>query len=97
MSLTERLVLFSHPQIIGLGVSQFRRDSFNLFDLAIVLVSAVELVAEVVNGPTDDGDDDDILADKGRGGAMSAFRILRLARIFKVIRRAICGVQRALS
>lgn len=57
-------------KLIGLGVSGYSADKFNLFDAAIVIVSILEM----------------FLASSGGGGAFSALRAFRLFRIFKIFR-----------
>jgi hypothetical protein len=58
-------------KLIGLGVSGYSADKFNLFDAAIVIVSIVEMF---------------LVSDEGGGGAFSALRAFRLFRIFKIFR-----------
>ena len=59
---------------LGLGVRQYLRDSFNLFDFVVVVVSVIEIIvapAPFLKGspfPT---------ADDAAGGAISALRTLR--------------------
>ena len=63
-------------KIIGLGPQGYARDKFNLFDCFIVLISTVEIVlseAELERGFSS-------------SGAISAFRAIRLLRIFKLAR-----------
>ena len=59
-------------KLYGLGVKQYCRDSFNIFDGVIVILSTIEV----------------ILANSGVGGsggnAISAFRAVRLLRLFKL-------------
>ena len=58
-------------KILGLGLREYVRDSFNIFDAVIVLVSCVD-VALFYSGSG------------GGGGAISALRGFRLLRIFKL-------------
>lgn len=58
-------------KIIGLGISVFVADKFNLFDSAIVLISLIEMMIQ------DEGE---------KGGAFSALRAFRLFRILKLFR-----------
>lgn len=68
---------------IGLGLRQYIRDSFNLFDCVVVIFSIIEIAAApapFLKGqpyPT---------ADNAAGGAISALRTLRLLRILKLAR-----------
>lgn len=59
-------------KIYGMGISEYCRDSFNIFDGIIVILSTVEVV----------------LANSGvgssGGNAISAFRAVRLLRLFKL-------------
>ena len=57
-------------KLIGLGVSGYSADKFNLFDAAIVIVSILEM----------------LMASSGGGGSISALRAFRLFRIFKIFR-----------
>lgn len=61
-------------KLIGLGLVGYSRDRFNIFDCLIVIISTVELV---IGWTTDGG---------GAGGAISAFRGVRLLRVFKLAR-----------
>ena len=63
-------------QLIGMGPAGYAQDRFNLFDCSIVLISVMESVikwAQVDSGVTS-------------GGAISAFRGVRLLRVFKLAR-----------
>ena len=57
----------------GLGVKNYARDTFNLFDALLVVLSLVEMVLE-------------LLGKSGLGGALIAFRGIRLLRVFKLAR-----------
>ena len=57
-------------KLIGLGVSGYSADKFNLFDATIVIVSIAEMFLDSSEG----------------GGAFSALRAFRLFRIFKIFR-----------
>lgn len=61
-------------KLLGLGVKEYKRDPFNIFDAALVILSMVEIV--IVN--TDPS--------LSTGGAFSAFRGVRLLRVFKLAR-----------
>ena len=61
-------------KLIGLGSREYARDSFNLFDASIVILSIVEIVLAITA--------DDFTS----GGAFSAFRGVRLLRVFKLAR-----------
>ena len=62
-------------KLIGLGFKDYAKDSFNLFDASIVLLSLVEIIIESSGGK-----------DFSTGGAFSAFRGIRLLRVFKLAR-----------
>lgn len=57
----------------GLGLKNYARDSFNLFDALLVMLSLVEMVLE-------------FMGKSGLGGALIAFRGIRLLRVFKLAR-----------
>jgi voltage-dependent calcium channel L type alpha-1D len=63
-------------KICGLGFKGYSRDRFNLFDCFIVVVSFIESLMSWVKL------DNSILS----GGAISAFRGVRLLRVFKLAR-----------
>tara|TARA_A100001015_G_scaffold58232_1_gene64128 strand:+ start:1617 stop:2252 length:636 start_codon:yes stop_codon:yes gene_type:complete len=64
-------------KLIGLGFREYVRDSFNLFDAFVVVLSLVDMIttaalmSEDSSSPT---------------GALSAFRGVRLLRVFKLAR-----------
>lgn len=60
--------------MIGLGIKLFFKDTFNTFDLVVVILSLIELFIGYFS------------EDQG-GGALSALRAFRLLRIFKLARR----------
>ncbi|PCI31095.1 hypothetical protein COB52_00365 [Candidatus Kaiserbacteria bacterium] len=62
-------------KLVGLGFKGYARDKFNLFDCLIVLVSTVEIVISWADP-----------SGGGAGGAISAFRGVRLLRVFKLAR-----------
>ncbi len=64
-------------KLIGLGLKGYMADRFNIFDFVIVLFSAVEMILQMAM--TDAGN-------FSTGGAISAFRAVRLLRIFKLAR-----------
>lgn len=62
-------------KLLGLGFKGYARDRFNIFDCVIVIISTIEIVigwADPHSG--------------GGGGAISAFRGVRLLRVFKLAR-----------
>jgi len=59
-------------KLIGLGPKAYISDNWNVFDGLVVIVSDFELLAKIVNPGSD-------------SGAISAFRIFRLLRIFRVL------------
>jgi len=61
-------------KLFGLGFKEYSRDSFNLFDAVVVILSLVEVVMETIGT----GD--------SAGGAFSALRAVRLLRVFKLAR-----------
>ena len=61
-------------KLLGLGVKDYKRDGFNLFDAAIVILSMVEIAVESQ------------FPALSTGGAFSAFRGVRLLRVFKLAR-----------
>lgn len=63
-------------KLIGLGFKGYSRDRFNIFDCVIVVISTVEIFIDWSN-PNGGG---------GTGGAISAFRGVRLLRVFKLAR-----------
>ena len=62
-------------KLIGLGIRDYARDKFNLFDCVIVVISTVEIVLKLAN-----------IDGLSSGGAISAFRGIRLLRVFKLAR-----------
>ena len=61
-------------KLLGMGVRDYAKDRFNLFDAAIVILSLVEIALEELG------------LDSGNTGAFSAFRSVRLLRTFKLVR-----------
>mmetsp|Transcript_6096 Transcript_6096/g.8197 ORF Transcript_6096/g.8197 Transcript_6096/m.8197 type:complete len:125 (-) Transcript_6096:229-603(-) len=61
-------------KLIGLGMKNYSRDKFNVFDGLIVVVSLIDFTLDLT---VDMGDSD---------GIMSAFRALRLLRVVKLAR-----------
>jgi len=59
-------------KLFGLGIKQYVKDRFNLFDMVIVLLSLAD-TAISLSGRSFEG-----------GGAISAFRAFRLLRVFKL-------------
>lgn len=62
-------------KLIGMGIKGYIRDKFNLFDCIIVIISVVEELMSFLN-----------IDGLGSGGAISAFRGVRLLRVFKLAR-----------
>lgn len=61
-------------KLIGLGFREYARDSFNLFDALIVVLSVVDMIITAtikIESPTH---------------SLSAFRGVRLLRVFKLAR-----------
>ena len=63
-------------KLLGLGFKEYTRDSFNIFDAILVIVSLVDF-AMLQMADDESG---------GSGGALSAFRGVRLLRVFKLAR-----------
>lgn len=61
-------------KLVGLGLREYARDSFNLFDAFIVIMSLVDMTIEAT------------LSGDFPTSAFSAFRGVRLLRIFKIAR-----------
>jgi hypothetical protein len=61
-------------KMIGLGIKDYARDDFNLFDCAVVVTSIIDLIIGMI-GSAFNG-----------GGAISALRAVRLLRVFKLAR-----------
>ena len=64
-------------KLLGLGLRNYLRDKFNIFDCSIVLISLVDF-AVVVSG---------VIDLSGSEGILSAFRALRLLRVVKLARQ----------
>jgi hypothetical protein len=63
-------------KLIGLGVREYCRERFNIFDFGVVLISTVE-VGIFYSGAA---------SDSSSAGTMSAFRGFRLLRVLKLLR-----------
>ncbi len=61
-------------KLLGLGFELYAQDKFNLFDASIVVISTVENALSWTG------------VELGSGGAISAFRGIRLLRVFKLAR-----------
>ena len=61
-------------KLLGFGVKEYAKDSFNLFDAFVVIISLVELALDALGVGTENF------------GALSAFRSIRLLRTFKIVR-----------
>ena len=59
-------------KLVGLGINNYVRDGFNLFDAFVVFVSLIEILMSV--------------AGSGENSGLSVFRTFRLFRVFKLIR-----------
>jgi hypothetical protein len=57
-------------KLFGLGVKEYSRDGFNLFDAFIVALSIIDFSLYFVSG--------------SGGAALNAFRAIRILRIFKL-------------
>jgi hypothetical protein len=58
-------------KLTGLGPSRYVKDSFNIFDGVVVIISVIELIIKYAGVPTS-------------GGAFSGLRAVRLLRVFKL-------------
>jgi hypothetical protein len=61
-------------KMVGLGLKEYSRDRFNLFDALIVCLSMIDLLVFAIFG-------------ENSGGALTAFRAIRVLRIFKLSRK----------
>ena len=61
-------------KLLGYGIKDYVRDVFNLFDGLIVVLSIVEIII------------DKLSTSFSSKGALTAFRAIRLLRIFKLVR-----------
>ena len=61
-------------KLLGLGVREYGRDSFNIFDAFIVVLSLVDIIVTAASGSN------------ANSGTFSAFRGVRLLRVFKLAR-----------
>ena len=62
-------------KLVGMGIKEYTRDAFNIFDAILVIVSLIDFVLLQIP---------EISANSG--GALSAFRGIRLLRVFKLAR-----------
>ena len=62
-------------KLIGLGVREYLRDNFNIFDGVIVFISLIDFSITLAS----DSDD--------QGGILNVFRALRLLRVIKLGRK----------
>lgn len=62
-------------KVLGHGIKGYVKDSFNIFDGTVVMISVFEMLLETI---TDGG--------TGSGGAVSSLRAVRLLRVFKLAR-----------
>jgi hypothetical protein len=65
-------------KIIGLGPSNYIKDSFNLFDAFVVCISLVDWTISLLMDEEDIG---------GAAGALQALRAMRLLRVIKLARQ----------
>ena len=61
-------------KILGLGVKEYARDSYNLFDAFIVVISFIDMIVIAT------------VAEENSRITLTAFRGIRLLRIFKLVR-----------
>ena len=61
-------------KLIGLGFREYARDSYNLFDAIVVILSLIDIVVTASIGS------------EGTHDALSAIRSVRLLRVFKLAR-----------
>ena len=61
-------------KIIGLGIKEYARDSYNLFDALVVVLSLVDIIVTAAIG------------DSNKTDVLSAVRGVRLLRVFKLAR-----------
>jgi len=61
-------------RMLGLGIKEYAKDRFNIFDASIVIVSMIEIAM------------DEAGITLSNAGAFSAFRSIRLLRTFKLVR-----------
>ena len=73
-------------KMLGYGLNGYFRDKFNIFDCFIVVVSSVELVIKLANFGSGIYIYIYIYIAVSTGGAITAFRAIRLLRIFKLAR-----------
>ena len=59
-------------KLVGLGINNYVRDGFNLFDAFVVFVSLIEIIIAI--------------SGSGENSGLSVFRTFRLFRVFKLIR-----------
>ena len=64
-------------KLIGLGIRNYLRDKFNIFDGVIVIISLVDF-SITISGKLQDGEE---------SGIFSALRALRLLRVIKLARQ----------
>jgi voltage-dependent calcium channel L type alpha-1D len=62
-------------KVTGLGIKNYARDKFNLFDALLVLLSIVEMILAYCK-----------VGGSGIGSVLIAFRGIRLLRVFKLAR-----------
>jgi hypothetical protein len=60
-------------RLIGQGFHHYFRETYNWFDLTVVIISAIDIILNYSGVNSDSG-----------SGAITALRIIRLSRIFNV-------------
>ena len=63
-------------KLIGLGVREYLRDNFNIFDGVIVIISLIDFSITLASNNDED-----------EGGILNVFRALRLLRVIKLGRK----------
>ena len=66
-------------KIMGLGVKEYAKDKYNLFDAFVVIISTVEMIVEQVNHLQGNSSES--------ASAISALRGVRILRIFKLAKQ----------
>ena len=63
--------------LIGLGITEYVSDGFNIFDAVIVIVSVIDLIATLMQTGDEESSDT---------GFITVLRGFRLLRIFKLVK-----------
>jgi len=87
-TLTAIFVLESTIKLLGLGPQLFVKDSFNMFDVVVVIVSLIELALDIVGRLVD-----------SFGSAIPGLSVLRAFRIFRLLKlvRSVPSLRRILA